>query len=84
MSSLLYCVGLLFGSSCLAVLHWTTSSAEQLRGSTALLRANSRSLLRPFAMVGAACFVYRGAAWGADLGLNNCASYANSKSRASR
>ena len=56
MSSLLYCVGLL-GWQLLAVLHRTTSSAEQLRGSTALLRASSRSLLPPFAIVGAVCFV---------------------------
>ena len=43
MSSLLYCAGLL-GWQLLAVLHRTTSSAEQLRGSTALLRASSRYL----------------------------------------
>ena len=56
LSSLLYCVGLL-GWQLLAVLHRTTSSAEQLRGSTALLRASGRSLLPPFAIVGAVYFV---------------------------
>ena len=56
MSSLLFCVGLL-GWQLLAVLHRTTSSAEQLRDSTALLRASGRSLLPPFAIVGAVYFV---------------------------
>ena len=56
MSSLLFCVGLL-GWQLLAVLHRTTSSAEQLRDSTALLRASSRLLLPPFAIVGPIFFL---------------------------
>ena len=56
MSSLLYCASLL-GWQLLAVLHRTTSSADQLRGATALLRARSCSLLPPFAIVGAVYFV---------------------------
>ena len=59
MSSLLFCVGLL-GWQLLAVLHRTTSSAEQLRDSTALLRASSRLLLPPFAIVGALYLVLGG------------------------
>ena len=54
----LHCVGLL-GWQLFAVLHRTTSSVEELRGSTALLRGaiSSRLLLPPFAVVGAAYLV---------------------------
>ena len=71
MSSLLYCVGLL-GRQLLAVLHRTTSSAEQLRDSTALLRASSRLRLPPFAIVG---FVYL--VLGGGMGSSNCPSSAS-------
>ena len=50
LSSLLYCVGLL-GWPLLALLARTTSSVEELRATTALLRASS-GVLPPFAIIG--------------------------------
>ena len=64
LSSLLYCVGLL-GWQLLALIARTTSSADQVRDSTALLRASS-GVLPPFAIVGFIFFVL-GACMGFQL-----------------
>ena len=64
LSSLLYCVGLL-GWPLLALLARTTSSVEELRVTTALLRASSGAL-PPFAIVGF-IFLVLGACMGLQL-----------------